>query len=126
MFQIPFQSGNIFAIICGACQRLIEPNLPKKSKKRPHIQTQNEHLIALDEVITQVGVTFESLQEFFKLYETDNIKSLEGQFSDLDVQGDSSSKAELRIQIEDSYSKTFFNFNNVIKSKLEYLKTLQL
>ena len=83
-------------------------------------------MIALDEVITQVGVTFESLQDFFKLYETDNIKSLDEQFSDLEVHGDSSGKTELRIQIEESYSKTFFNFNNVIKSKLEYLKTLQL
>jgi len=118
------ESGNIFAIVCGACQRLIEPNLPKKSKKRPQIQTQNEQLIALDKIIHNVGDQLQSLLDFFKEFENDNIKSLTEQFSDTDM--NDSSKGELKSSIEESYSKTFMNFNNVVKSKIEYLKALRL
>merc|ERR1711971_1313510 len=118
------EAGNIFAIVCGCCQRLIEPNLPKKSKKRPQIQTQNEQLIALDKIIQNAGEQLQSLLDFFKEFENDNIKSLTKQFSDTDM--NDSNKGELRSSIEESYSKTFVDFNNVVKSKIEYLKALQL
>jgi len=118
------ECGNIFAIVCGACQRLIEPNLPKKTKKKPQIHTENEQLIALDKIVHNIGDQFQSLQDFFKVYENDNIKSITEQFSDMDM--NDSVKNELKISIEESYNKTFTNFNNVIKSKIEYLKALQL
>jgi hypothetical protein len=81
-------------------------------------------LIALDKIIHSVGEQLESLQNFFKEFENDNIKSLSEQFSDTDM--NDSSKGELKSSIEESYSKTFMNFNNVVKSKIEYLKALQL
>ena len=80
LFFCLFQTGNIFAIVCGCCQRLIEPNLPKKSKKRPQIQTQNEQLIALDKIIQNAGEQLQTLQDFFKQFENDNIKSLTEHF----------------------------------------------
>ena len=81
-------------------------------------------MIALDKIIHSVGEELESLQNFFKEFENDNIKSLSEQFSDTDM--NDSSKGELKSSIEESYSKTFMNFNNVVKSKIEYLKALQL
>ena len=81
-------------------------------------------MIALDKIIHSVGEQLESLQNFFKEFENDNIKSLSEQFSDTDM--NDSSKGELKSSIEESYSKTFMNFNNVVKSKIEYLKALQL
>ena len=81
-------------------------------------------MIALDKVIQNAGEQLQSLQDFFKEFENDNIKSLTKQFSDTDM--NDSNKGELRSSIEESYSKTFVNFNNVVKSKIEYLKALQL
>ena len=81
-------------------------------------------MIALDKVIQNAGEQLQSLQDFFKEFENDNIKSLTEQFSDTDM--NDSNKGELRSSIEESYSKTFVNFNNVVKSKIEYLKALQL
>ena len=81
-------------------------------------------MIALDKIIQNAGEQLESLQDFFKEFENDNIKSLTEQFSDTDM--NDSNKGELRSSIEESYSKTFVNFNNVVKSKIEYLKALQL
>lgn len=119
------ESGNIFAIVCGACQMLIEPNLPKKSKKKPQIQTQNEHLIAIDKIIHKTSEQFQSLQDFLKQFEAENVKSISEQFSDLNLQ-ESTGKAELRIFIEESYRKTFLNLNSVVKSKIDHLRMLQL
>ena len=81
-------------------------------------------MIALDKIIQNAGEQLQSLQDFFKEFENDNIKSLTKQFSDTDM--NDSNKGELRSSIEESYSKTFVNFNNVVKSKIEYLKALQL
>ena len=81
-------------------------------------------MIALDKIIQNAGEQLQSLQDFFKEFENDNIKSLTEQFSDTDMNG--SSKGELKSSIEESYSKTLVNFNNVVKSKIEYLKALQL
>ena len=81
-------------------------------------------MIALDKIIQNAGEQLQSLQDFFKEFENDNIKSLTEQFSDTDM--NDSNKGELRSSIEESYSKTFVNFNNVVKSKIEYLKALQL
>ena len=81
-------------------------------------------MIALDKVIQNAGEQLQSLLDFFKEFENDNIKSLTEQFSDTDM--NDSNKGELRSSIEESYSKTFVNFNNVVKSKIEYLKALQL
>ena len=81
-------------------------------------------MIALDKIIQNAGEQLQSLQDFFKEFENDNIKSLTEQFSDTDM--NDSYKGELRSSIEESYSKTFVNFNNVVKSKIEYLKALQL
>ena len=81
-------------------------------------------MIALDKIIQNAGEQLESLQDFFKKFENDNIKSLTEQLSDTDM--NDSNKGELRSSIEESYSKTFVNFNNVVKSKIEYLKALQL
>ena len=81
-------------------------------------------MIALDKIIQNAGEKLQSLQDFFKEFENDNIKSLTEQFSDTDM--NDSNKGELRSSIEESYSKTFVNFNNVVKSKIEYLKALQL
>ena len=81
-------------------------------------------MIALDKIIHNIGEQLHSLQDFFKEFENDNIKSLTEQFSDTDM--NDSSNGELRSSIEKSYSKTFMNFNNVVKSKIEYLKALQL
>ena len=81
-------------------------------------------MIALDKIIQNAGEQLQSLQDFFKQFEHDNIKSLTEQFSDTDM--NDSNKGELRSSIEESYSKTFVNFNNVVKSKIEYLKALQL
>merc|ERR1719189_1839059 len=119
------ESGNIFAIVCGACQMLIEPNLPKKSKKKPQIQTQNEHLIAIDKIIHKTSEQFQSLQDFLKQFEADNVKLISEKFSDLNLE-ESSGKAELKIFIEESYRKTFMNLNSVIKSKIDHLRMLQL
>ena len=81
-------------------------------------------MIALDKIIQNAGEQLQSLLDFFKEFENDNIKSLTKQFSDTDM--NDSNKGELRSSIEESYSKTFVNFNNVVKSKIEYLKALQL
>ena len=81
-------------------------------------------MIALDKIIQNAGEQLQSLQDFFKEFENDNIKSLTEQFSDTDM--NDSNEGELRSSIEASYSKTFVNFNNVVKSKIEYLKALQL
>ena len=81
-------------------------------------------MIALDKIIQNAGEQLQSLQDFFKEFENDNIKSLTEQFCDTDM--NDSNKGELRSSIEESYSKTFVNFNNVVKSKIEYLKALQL
>ena len=81
-------------------------------------------MIALDKIIQNAGEQLQSLQDFFKQFENDNIKSLTEQLSDTDM--NDSNKGELRSSIEESYSKTFVNFNNVVKSKIEYLKALQL
>ena len=81
-------------------------------------------MIALDKIIQNAGEQLQSLQDFFKEFENDNIKSLTEQFSDTDMNG--SSKGELKSSIEESYSKTLVNFNNLVKSKIEYLKALQL
>ena len=81
-------------------------------------------MIALDKIIQNAGEQLQSLLDFFKEFENDNIKSLTEQFSDTDM--NDSNKGELRSSIEESYSKTFVNFNNVVKSKIEYLKALQL
>ena len=81
-------------------------------------------MIALDKIIQNAGEQLQTLQDFFKQFENDNIKSLTEQFSDTDM--NDSNKGELRSSIEESYSKTFVNFNNVVKSKIEYLKALQL
>ena len=81
-------------------------------------------MIALDKIIQNVGEQLQSLQDFFKDFENDKIKSLSEQFSDTDM--NDSRKGELRSSIEESYSKTLMNFSNVVKSKIEYLKALQL
>ena len=81
-------------------------------------------MIALDKIIQNAGEQLQTLQDFFKQFENDNIKSLTEQLSDTDM--NDSNKGELRSSIEESYSKTFVNFNNVVKSKIEYLKALQL
>ena len=104
---------------------LIEPNLPKKSKKKPQVQTQNEHIIAIDKIIHKTSEHFQSLHDFLKQFEEENIKSISEHFSDLNLQ-ESSSKAELRIFIEESYKKTFMNLNSVVKSKIDHLRMLQL
>ena len=113
------QYGNVFVIICGVLQKLVEPNVPKKSKKKP--TGSNQRMESLQKVIGQVVENFKSLEEFIQTLEKSNQTTIEEQLNDLELD---ENKSELRSLIKDSYEKTFVNLKAIIKTKKEYLKAL--
>lgn len=109
------------AIICGVCQRLVEPNLSKKSKKKPPVQSNNPRLLAVNSVIEETTESLVQLHTFLKTCESDCGKTIEEQLNQLELDAD---KAELRSLMDDSLKTTFFNLSNVLQAKLDYLKAL--
>lgn len=111
------------AIICGVCQRLTEPNLSKKSKKKPPtaVQSSNPRLSGVSLVIEKATESLVQLHTFLKSLESDCVKTIETQLSQLELADD---KVELRTLMDESLKTTFFNLNSVLQAKIDYLKAL--
>lgn len=95
--------------------------MPKKSKKKPQIQTQNQHLIALNETLDKAIGNLASFQDFFQKFDGD--QSMEAELEALSLKEED---AELKTLVKESYLKTFTNIDNIVKSKIDYLKALKL
>ena len=132
MTFILFQSASIMSILLGVCLRLISPNVSKKTKKKPQAQPTSQSMTALSDILKKTTTTLQNIHKFFNDYEQNVInhvktESLTEELSALDMdKGENMKKSvnELRILIEQSYTKTFMNLKNVTNTKLNYLKML--
>ena len=94
-------------------------------------QSQNANVLALSEVIPKVREKFLQMQEYLHQYETkvrlqDSLLSAHFNHLNLSDNEAEETRSSLRQMVEENDFKTFMNLKNVVKSKLEYLKTLKL
>ena len=127
-----FQSASIMSILLGVCLRLISPNVSKKTKKKPQAQPPSQSMTVLSEILKKTTSTLQNIHKFFNDYEQNVVnhvktETLTEELSALVLHKDDNMKKsvdELRILIEQSYTKTFMNLKNVTNTKLNYLKVL--
>ena len=108
--------------MCSICQRVIEPNPSKKSKKN---QPVNEQMQALLQIVTDLISQFNSIDKYLQDCEsTLSLENVEALLQCLSLNNESGS--ELRKEIKSSYHQTFLNLAKINKSKLKYLKSMIL